>query len=61
MHYLSVIAGCMLGDCCSPPLLVPGCFHVDADGGCGLVRGTGASVYQETEVLHHWLHCRQLW
>ena len=32
---------CLLGGGCTSTLLVLGGVHVDADGGCGVVRGAG--------------------
>ena len=36
-------------------LLVPGVLHVDADGGCGVVRGPRQSVCYTPQKIHDWL------
>ena len=36
-----IYTGCLFSHCCVAPLHVPGCVHVDVDGGCGPVCGTG--------------------
>ena len=53
--------GCLFSHCCVAPLHVSGCVHVDVDGGCGPVCGTGQSVCYTYEILHCCLHISQLW
>lgn len=44
----------------SAALLLPHLLHVDADGGRGPVRGSGPSLHQEADQLHHRVHTGQL-
>ena len=53
--------GCLFSHCCVAPLHVPGCVHVDVDGGCGPVCGTGCGFCQSPHALHCWLHHSKLW
>ena len=54
--------GARLSDSCSDSaLLVPGDLHVDADGGCGLVRGPSQSVCYKAEKIHSLFLHLQLW
>ena len=43
MHALD----CLLSGGCTSALLVLGGVHVDADGGCGLVRGAGQNLHSK--------------
>ena len=54
--------GARLSDSCSDhALLVPGVLHVDADGGCGLVRGPRQSVCYKAEEIRNLFLYLQLW
>ena len=45
--------GARLSDSCSDhALLVPSVLHVDADGGCGLVRGPRQGLCYKPEKIH---------
>ena len=54
-------AGCLFSHCCVAPLPVSGDVHVDADGGCGLVREAGTSVHNQSQTLHCFFHHSKLW
>ena len=47
--------------CCVASVPVSGDVHVDANGGCGLVRETSQSVHSRSQTLHCFLHYGKLW
>ena len=47
--------------CSDHALLVSGDLHVDADGGCGLVRGPRQSVCYKPEKIRNLFLYLQLW
>ena len=49
--------GCLFSHCCVDPLPVPGGVHVDANGGCGLVRETSDGFHQTPQAIHSCFHC----
>ena len=53
---------CLLGGGCTSALLVLGGVHVDADGGCGLVRGAGQNLHSKfQEEISDFVHSVELW
>ena len=53
---------CLLGGGCTSALLVLGGVHVDADGGCGVVRGAGQSLHSKfQEEISDFVHSVELW
>ena len=52
---------CLLGGGCTSALLVLGGVHVDADGGCGLVRGAGQNLHSKFQEISDFVHSVELW
>ena len=53
---------CLFGGGCTSALLVLGGVHVDADGGCGLVRGAGQNLHSKfQEEISDFVHSVELW
>ena len=57
IYILLHTAGCLFSHCCVAPLPVPGGVHVDANGGCDLVREASQSVGRTPQALHCCFHC----
>ena len=53
IHEISVPIQCQV---IPPPLLLPGLLHVDADGGCGPICGSCASLCEAQATLHIGIH-----
>ena len=47
---------CLFSHCCVAPLPLPGCVHVDVDGGCGPLCSTGQSLHKTSRTLCCCLH-----
>ena len=45
---------------CSTSVHVSSDIHVDADGGCGVIRSIGQSVCEAQEEICDRVHCSQL-
>ena len=56
LHAVSLFSHCSVGS-----LLVHGDVHVDANGGCGLVRETSRSFHHTSQTLHCFLHHCKFW
>ena len=54
-------AGSLFSHCCGASLLVHGDVHVDANGGCGLVREASCSFHHTSQTLHRFLHHCKFW
>ena len=53
--------GCLFSHCCVATLSDTSDVHVDANGGCGLVRHTSYSFHHSSQMLHCFLHHSKLW
>ena len=62
MHVYTLLhAVSLFSHCCVGSLLFHGDVHVDANGGCGLVRKISCSFHHSTQTLHHFLHHCKFW